>query len=116
MRAANNTLFTNADMSGNLASNPISLYNIFGYNIYLVFTGSPVGTFTILVSSDPFAGEATVPLPTNFILLDDSTLTVSAAGDIMYNVNICNYNWFKVVYTSTSGTGTLNGRFNLKGF
>lgn len=118
MRAANDPLFTNADMSSaTLTSSPIQLFNCFGYAIQLEFTGAPVGAFTVLVSCDPCnQGGAITPAPTNFTLLADSSLSVSAAGDIMYNVNECNYTWFKVVYTKTSGTGTLNGRFNLKGF
>lgn len=117
MRAANKILFQNADMSGNLTSVPISLFNIFGYCIQLEFTGAPVGATTIMVSNDPSdQGGAIVPAPTNFTLLANSSLAISAAGDLMYNVNECNYNWFKVLYTRTSGTGSLNGRFNLKGF
>lgn len=118
MRAANNSIFTNADMSqAVITSAPIQLFNCFGYAVQLVFTGSPVGTFTVKVSCDPFpANQSGVASPSHFTLLADSDLLVSGAGDLMYNVNECNYNWFQVIYTKTSGTGTLNGTFNLKGF
>lgn len=117
MRVSNGALFTNGDMSlSTLTSAPISLYSIFGYSIQLEFTGSPNGSFSVYVSSDPFtSNQAGLPAPTNFSLLADSTLSISAAGDIMYNINECNYNWFKIIYTKASGTGSLNGRFNLKG-
>lgn len=118
MRVANGVLFTAADMSqASLSSSPIQLFNCFGYAIQLIFTGSPVGSVSVYVSCDPCnEGGVAVPAPSNFTLLASSTTAISAAGDIMYNINDCNYNWFKVVYTKTSGTGSLSGRFNLKGF
>lgn len=118
MRASNGVLFSAADMSqATVTSAPVQLFNCFGYAVQLVFTGAPVGSVSVYVSCDPcIEGGLAVPVPTNFTLLANSTTAISSAGDIMFNINECNYNWFKVIYTKTSGTGSLNGRFNLKGF
>lgn len=117
MRTDNKVIFKNVAMTGNHQSSAIPLLSIFGYAIQLEFTGSPVGSFSVFVSCDPaYYGQATGPQPSNWTLLANSTQAISAAGNILYNVNEVNYNWVYVAYTFGSGSGTLNGTINLKGF
>lgn len=118
MRVANFpiTNFIDGSMGASITSPAFSVYQIYGWSAQFTFTGSPVGTFTVEVSDDPYQNEYNGPqTPTHWTVLADSSVAVSAAGDVMYNVNLAFYNWVRFIYTRTSGTGTVNGRMNLKG-
>lgn len=119
MRVSNSpiTNFVNGDMSGNLTSPEIQLNQVYGWSAQFVFTGSPVGTLKVQVSDDPsYVAEGTTPVPTHWTDLANSSQSISAAGDITYNANIAFYNWIRFQYVFTSGTGTISGRCNLKGY
>lgn len=94
--------FTNASMAGNLTSPSISLLNTDKLAIQAVFVGAnaqvPSGTFTLQVTNDQ----------TTWTTIAGSASTVSAAGDIMWNIVDLGYPYVRVVYTRTGGDGTLN--------
>lgn len=118
MRVANFQIpsFISGDMSGSLLSSAISVYQIYGWSAQFVFSGSPVGTLSVEVSDDAYQNMDNAPqTPTNWTVLANSSQSISAAGDITYNVNLAFYNWVRFRYTFSSGTGTINGRINLKG-
>lgn len=116
MRVSNFAVFTSGNMAGSLTSSPVSLNQIYGWSAQFIFTGSPVGALSVQVSCDPsLVAEGTTVAPTNWTTLANSSTSISAAGDLTYNVDIGFYNWIRFLYTRTSGTGTLNGRCNLKG-
>lgn len=119
MRVANFIIsnFNAASMAASITSPEISLNGIFGWSAQFIFTGSPVGSLKAQVSNDQsYLGGELIPAPTNWTDLSNSSTSISAAGDITYNVNLSFYNWVRFVYTSTSGTGTITGRMNLKGY
>lgn len=118
MRVANEAIFTNADMSGNLASDPIPLNQDYGYTIQVNWTGTAeVGTFKLQLSCDPgvLHSDGSVTGVTHWTDVDSSSQAISADGDLAWTVSNGIYNWARAVYTRTSGTGTLNGRFVAKG-
>lgn len=119
MLQVNSPLFTNVSMGSTVHSDPIPIRSEPLYAIQLYWTaGSPVGNFTIEVSCDPFSStnNIVVGAPTHWTTLANSSSAAGgAAGDLLYNVNLASYNWFRVTYTRSSDTGTLNGRYNLKG-
>lgn len=116
MRVSNSVVFSAGDMSGTLTSAAIPLFNIFGWSAQFTYTGSPVGTLKVQVSCDPDPqGGPQVPLPTHWTDLANSSVSISAAGDSTYNVDLSFYNWIRFIYTFSSGTGALSGRVNLKG-
>lgn len=118
MRVANTTIvgFINGDMSASITSQAYSTYQIYGWSAQFVFTGAPVGSLKVQVSDDPYVNaQNVVQVPTNWTDLANSATAIAAAGDITYNVNLAFYNWIRFVYTRTSGTGTINGRLNIKG-
>ncbi len=95
-------------------------YQVFGYAIQVVFTGTPTGNFKLQASNDPYVSNPTsLQLPTNWTDVADSTFTVTAAGNVMWNVENPMYNWVRVVYTDTSsGASTAiitNADVNVKG-
>ncbi len=100
-----NKLIVAGDMSRSFQSEAISLHRKEEFCIDSIFTGAPVGTMYLSVSVDNVT----------FSLLADSTVAISAAGNVMYNVCKAGYSWVKLQYVFTSGTGSCNSFFNTKG-
>ena len=78
--------------------------------IQLVFTGTPAGAFKLQASCDkgnPTATSETQQYSgvTNWTDIDDSSETVSAAGNLLWNIADPGYQWIRVVWTA-SGAGT----------
>lgn len=100
------------DMSISFNLQPIWLANIAQYAIQVVFTGSPAGNFKLQASNDTGQPNGvTEPIQddqvVNWTDIADSAATVSAAGNVMWNVENVGYNWVRVVWTHTSGGGEL---------
>ena len=100
-----NKLIQGADMSASFQSDNINLHRKEEFAIHSIFTGSPVGSMYLAVSLDAVS----------WIILQDSTAAIAAAGDVMYNVNVAGYLWARLHYVATSGTGSLSAFFNAKG-
>lgn len=101
----------------NQYSNPISLRHLSSYSVQVVTTGSPSGTFKLQASNDD-PDHTGVKYPTssmNWTDIDGSSFTVTASGSLVWNAQASGYLWVRVVWTKTSGTGTISGRFNGKG-
>ena len=109
------------DMSANFNLHPIYLGHIVDYSIQLVFTGTPGGNFKLQASNDPGRPNATseaqqVEDIVNWTDVLDSAQTISAAGNHTWTVENAGYLWVRVVWTQTSGSGTLvTARANGKG-
>lgn len=112
---------TTPAMASSFNLHPIYLGHIVDYSIQLVFTGSPGGNFKLQASNDPgqpnAASEAQqVVGVTNWTDVLDSAQTISAAGNHVWTVENAGYTWVRVVWTATSGSGTLtSARANGKG-
>lgn len=114
-------------MNATLTSAAMQCLNMAGYSIQIVFTGTPTGTFKLQASCDPVPRQSQVVgsngavtyTPTNWTDVKDSTFTVSAAGNVQWNVREVFYNYVQVIYTDTSsGSSTAiitNATFNAKG-
>ena len=79
--------------------------------IQLNFTGSPNGTFAVQVSADYQQDpEGSIRVPGNWIpiALPSTPLASGSAGQIYIDLNQLSAPYIRVVYTKTSGTGTLN--------
>ncbi len=100
---------SSGDLGGSFNSDPIALYRSEGFNIQLIFSGSPSGTFK-LQSSDCLTFNPS-DIPSNsWTDVADSDQSISAAGDHEWVVSD-KYKWIRVVYTRTSGTGSVDGNY-----
>lgn len=86
--------------------------------IQLIWTGTPVGTFSVQVSVDhqqPPQDDYTIAGTwTNLPL--SAVITASGSGDNAYvDLNQLSAPYYRIVYTRTSGTGTLNAYVTQKG-
>lgn len=99
----NNHIITNGNMAGSLASSTIDISNAMGYCVYAVWSGAPVGNIIIQASLD------------GVVFKDVSTTAAGgAAGSVFSNNDGIHYPFVKVIYTFTSGTGTLNVNLSAK--
>lgn len=118
MSGRKNTLLSFQNIiSGNMALTSItsavtSIQFLDNIGVQLNFTGTPTGTFDIQVSAD-YAQDSfgNVTNAGNWIGLTFGTAPVAsgAASTIYLDLNQLSAPWLRVVYTKTSGTGTLNG-------
>lgn len=107
-------VITNGDMSlssiTSIYTNIQGLDNI-GYQIG--FSGAPTGTFSVQISMDYEPGKAPNSKPVNagnWISLPLSpAIIASGSPDNAYiDLNQMSAPWIRLVYTKTSGSGTLN--------
>lgn len=104
--------------STNLYSNPIDLRHLSHYSIQVVSSGSPAGTYKLQVSNDnPDHTGNKYPVGSSMTWtdVDGSSVTIAAAGSTVWNAAGAGYLWVRVVWTKSSGTGNVLGRFNGKG-
>lgn len=94
------------DMStSSINSTAVDLDAYIGFSCQAVFSGSPVGTLKLQISDDILSDCASV---TNWSDYTNSSYSLSAAGNYSWNVAQAFYRCMRVVYTKSSGTGTLN--------
>lgn len=125
MRTNNHTIspLVSNILNANRLSAAIPLKNIFMYSIAANITGTPTGTVKLQVSNDPETNDTMpsanpMPTPSNWVDLANSSIAVTAAGETLWSVNYCTYNWVRVSYTDSSSgasTATMSIVANLKG-
>lgn len=99
-------LLTNGDMSADIQS-PYQLVSQFqDAAIQASWTGSPIGSLKLQISND----DPHFVTPFNIVWSDytGSTTAVSGPGNFLWNLVFVGYNLIRVVYTFSSGTGSLN--------
>lgn len=101
----NYKIIDSQSMATSLTSSAADMSNLDGYAIFAQWTGSPVGTIKLKVSVDSIT----------YVDLSGSETVVNGAGDALWEVPIAFYDKVQVVFTRTSGTGTLNAQINGKG-
>ncbi len=82
-------------------------------SIQLIWTGSPVGNFNVQ-GSNQVTNQVDGTDVTDWTTLSGSTEAAGGIADsFIYNfVPVC-WQWIRIIYTYTSGTGTLQGTYYL---
>ncbi len=101
---ATTVVFSNVSMGESFQSDNINLSEKNSFSFHAVFTGSPTGTFYIGVSIDNI----------NYILLPNSSQSVSAAGEVFWDIASAGYKSAALFYTFISGSGTANASYSMK--
>ncbi len=110
----NSHLITNQSMAASITSNPQACQFQDNIGVQLAWTGTPVGTFSIQVSVDYDPVKHIAGSWATLVLSDD--ITAAGSADNAYiELNQLSAPWMRVVYTRTSGTGTLNCHIAAKG-
>jgi len=99
------TRLTAGDMSQATLSYVVSLGRNTEYSVQAVYTGSPVGTLSIQGSNDNVTYTSLAGLDVN----------ITSAGNTLYNLSGQNYLHYKLLYTKSSGTGSLTVIDTIKG-
>lgn len=97
-------------MGASITSEPLDIRYQDNISLQFHYTGTPTGTFDIQVSNDYNKQDpsGTQNSAGNWVSLGVSmTNPAGAAGDDFYDLNQMSAMWLRVVYTRTSGTGTL---------
>lgn len=95
------------DMSSSITSSAIDLSSTQGFSIQAYWSGSPSGSFQLEVSNN---------LGSTWAVYQDSDVTLPVAGNqIFWNVSEVHFDQVRLVYTATSGSGTLTAWINCKG-
>jgi len=85
------------------------------FSIQAVISGTAVGVLSLQGSNDvgspftPFTGA------TNWTDITGSNANVTGSGSVFWNYQNCGFKWVRMVYTASSGTGTITARYNSKG-
>lgn len=79
---------------------PLDVSNVDNVGVQIVWTStsSLTGQFDVQASNDKVNWD-TLPV-------DNEITTGGASGHGLYNLNEIPFNWIRVIYTSTSGTGS----------
>lgn len=103
----NEQIVINGDMSGDVTSDAQEIKEVKGYAIQAIWSAgsTPVGSTKLQASLDG----------TNYTDIDGSSISVSGnSGSNFYNIELANYPYVRLVYTRTSGSGTLNVSISAK--
>ena len=105
MRVFEYQLLTNGDMAADITSPVQQLTQMAMCSIQANFTGSPVGSLILQISND------------NLVWTDytGSSTAVSGAGNFLWNLVSTGFQFVRVFYDRTSGTGSLSITVNGKG-
>lgn len=122
MRFTEKKIITAGDMSqATVASFGMHVDQGVNWTIQAIWTGVPVGNFTIQVSNDIVAvnpvstGDPAINVVNWTTYTGSSTAAGGAPGDFAWIAQNAGYQWVRLLYTRTSGTGTVNATFNGKG-
>jgi len=109
----NNTLqWSSLSLGASINGPAINIRNFIGFYFNVRYTGASVdGTFKLQASGDVDS------VPTHWKDISGATAVASGPGSVDFNISGANYPWVRIVFTRTSGTGTIQeSNITLKGY
>lgn len=109
-------VITAGDMSANVTGPATNISYLDNVAMQLNFTGTPTGTFSVEGSLDHKEYNGQIVSAGNFIPLSLATTPVAsgAAGQILLDLNQLSFPYIRIVYTRTSGAGSLDAYISAK--
>lgn len=101
---ASGVLLPATSMGASITSDPINLSTKDAFAVHAIYTGSPVGTISLEASIDGVS----------YSTIAGSSTTISGASDVFLNVKEANYMWARLVYSFTSGSGSLTAHYSTR--
>lgn len=107
-------------MGSSITGTPIIIQYEDSVSIQLNFTGSPVGTFQIQGSLDyippqpGYADQATATGNWISLVLTPAPIASGAPDNVLIDLYALSFPYIRIVYTRTSGTGTLDAYVSCK--
>ena len=107
---------SSTNMGSDIFGQHVTIERLIGFSVYVKYSGSPVGSFYLEASLDPDDPTKFDQVPQNWEKIECSEVVVNGAGSQVWNVDAAYFRWFRLVYKSTSGSGTvLNCSYLTKG-
>lgn len=112
MRQLNEIALSSADLSSANGA-AIGSANLFSLSVQVIASGTaPVGALKVQISND---APNTVGGPTNWTDISGATVSVTGVGSFLIpKTEIC-YQWIRLVWTKTSGTGVVTAKLQALG-
>lgn len=102
-------LVRDADMSADIISEKLDVLYLGSANFQCVFTGTPTGSFKVQISNN---GTSWLDYPNDLLSGEDGTLAGNqpsgSADEYMIELGNLKARFARLVYTASSGSGTLN--------
>jgi len=109
MRYLTDTVISAADASVNQTSGAVDTTQAVTISAHVVMTGTAAGTAKLQASND-------TGTPSNWVDVPSATVAVSAAGQFLIPTLNVSYSSMRVVYTFSSGTGTVTVKIKTVGY
>jgi hypothetical protein len=109
MRLLNDILMNASDASANVNSLGIDSSFMVAVSASAVVTGTAAGTLKLQACNDKLT-------PTHWIDVPSASQAVAGAGNYLIPKLDVAYQWLRVIYVSTSGTGTITANLKSIGF
>ncbi len=119
MEHSQKQIVTSGDMSDDIVSQIIGLNEYFGYAVQAKFTtsGTLGGVLALQASVNHKQDlQGNVLVAGDWDTIEDSPITLTAAGTFTWNLRDTNYSYFRLIYTAAgSDSGVLNAFCTIKG-
>lgn len=119
MRQLNLPVISAADASANQNSSVIDAYNLFRASALATFSSATLNGTVVLQGSNDISTANNLAVdqtPTNWVTIPNTSQTVtSGAAVLIPSTEIC-YRWIRVVWTKSSGTGTITVNLTALGY
>lgn len=106
-----NLIVDDGDMTqATITSDVTDIRYLDNISIQCIFTGTPTGSFALEGSLDYYKINGAVQNTGTWtpITLSSTPAASGSAGNILLDLNQLSFPYIRIVYTKTSGTGTLN--------
>lgn len=101
-------IVTAGNMSGNVTSISVGVQYLDFISIEVVITGTPTGTLDVQISHDN-SNWVSVPLSSTAVITSGSPSPI-----IFENIEALPAPWVRMVYTATSGSGTMSATLSAR--